>query len=60
MGKPEGRRSLGRPRYKWEGNIKIHLQDVGWEGMDQIDLAEDRDRCINETSGSIKSRDFLE
>jgi len=40
--KPEGRRPLGRPRRRWEDNIKIDLQDVGWGGMDWIALAQDR------------------
>ena len=45
MGKPEGRRPLGRPRRTWENNIKMDLREVGWEGgLDWIDLAEDRDR----------------
>jgi hypothetical protein len=43
VGRPEGRRPLGRPRYRWEDNIKMHLQEVGW-GMNWIDLAQDRDR----------------
>jgi hypothetical protein len=43
VGRPEGRRSLGRPRRGWEDNIKMDLQDVGW-GMDWIELAQDRDR----------------
>jgi hypothetical protein len=34
VGKPEGKRSLGRPRHRWEGNIKMDLQDVGWGVMD--------------------------
>ena len=38
MGKPEGRRSLGRLRSRWEGYVKIELQGVGWGGMDWIDL----------------------
>jgi hypothetical protein len=38
VGKPEERRSLGRPRRRWENNIKMDLQDVGW-GVDWIDLA---------------------
>jgi len=40
--KPEGRRPLGRPRRKWEDNIKMDLQEVGW-GMDWIDLSQERD-----------------
>jgi len=39
VGKPEGRRPLGRPRRRWEYNIKIDLQEVGMGGMDWIDLA---------------------
>jgi hypothetical protein len=44
VGKPEGRRPLGRPRRRWEDNIKIDLREVGWRGADSIDLAQDRDR----------------
>jgi hypothetical protein len=44
VGRPEGRRPLGRPRRRWEDNIKMDLQAVGWEGMDWIELAKDRDR----------------
>jgi len=44
VGKPEGKRLLGRPRLRWEGNIKVDLQEVGCGGMDWIDLAQDRDR----------------
>jgi len=46
MGKPEGKRPLGRPRRRWENrsNIKMYLQEVGWEGMNWIDLAQDRNR----------------
>jgi hypothetical protein len=44
VGKPEGRRPLGRPRRRWEDNIKMDLREVGWGGMDSINLAEDRDR----------------
>ena len=43
MGKSEGKRPFGRPRRRWEDNIKMDLQDVGW-GMDGIELAQDRDR----------------
>ena len=44
FGKPEGKRPLGRPRHKWEDNIKMDLQEVGCGGMDWIELAQDRDR----------------
>jgi hypothetical protein len=42
--KPEGRRPLGRPRRRWEDNIKMDLREVGWGGMDWINLAQNRDR----------------
>ena len=44
MGKPEGKRPLGRLRHRWENNIKMDLQEVGCGGMDWIELAQDRDR----------------
>jgi hypothetical protein len=44
VGKSEGKRPLGRPRRRWEDNIKIDLQEVGCGGMDWIYLAQDRDR----------------
>ena len=44
MGKPEGKRPLGKPRRRWEDDIKMDLQEVGFGGMDWIDLAEARDR----------------
>jgi hypothetical protein len=39
---PEGKRLLGRPRRRWVDNIKMDLRDIGWDGMDWIDLAQDR------------------
>ena len=42
--KPEGKRPLGRHRRRWGDNIKMDLQEVGFEGMDWIELAQDRDR----------------
>jgi len=44
VGKPEGKRPLGRPRRRWEDNIEMDLQEVGCRGMDWIDMAQDRDR----------------
>jgi hypothetical protein len=44
VGKPEGRRPLGRPRRRWVDNIKVDLREVGWGSMDWIDLARDRDQ----------------
>jgi hypothetical protein len=43
VGKPEGKRPLGRPRCRWE-HIKMDLREIGWGGMDWIDLAQDRDQ----------------
>jgi hypothetical protein len=42
--KPEGKRPPGRPRLRWVDNIKIDLRETGWDGMDWIDLAQDRDQ----------------
>jgi len=44
LGKPEGKRSLGRPMHRWEDNIMMDLQEVGGAGMDWIRLAQERDR----------------
>jgi hypothetical protein len=44
VGKPEGKRSLRRPRRRWVDNIKIDLGERGWDGADWIDLAQDRDQ----------------
>jgi hypothetical protein len=44
VGKPEGKRLLGRPRRRWVDNIKIDLRQIRWDGMDWIDLAQDRDQ----------------
>ena len=44
VGKPERKRPLGRPRLRWEDNVKIDLQEVGCGDMDWIELAQDKDR----------------
>jgi hypothetical protein len=44
VGNPEGKRPLARPRRRWVDNIKMELREIGWDGMDWIDLAQDRDQ----------------
>jgi hypothetical protein len=66
VGKPDGKRQLRRPRCRWVDTIKMDLQEVGCEGMDWIEMAQNRHRvagtceCGNETSGSIKCGEFLD
>ena len=64
VGKPEGRRSLGRPRRRWEDNIKLDLQEVGEGCGDWMELAQDRQvagTCGygDEPSGSKNAGNFL-
>jgi hypothetical protein len=44
VGKPEGKRTLERPRRRWEDGIKMDLREIGWGGVEWIHLAQDRDR----------------
>jgi hypothetical protein len=44
VGKPEGKRPLGRPRRRWVDSIKMDLGEIGWDGTDLIELAQDRDQ----------------
>jgi hypothetical protein len=44
VGNPEGKRPLGTPRRRWVDNIKMDLREIGWDGMDWIDLSQDRDQ----------------
>jgi hypothetical protein len=44
VGKLEGKRPLGRPRRRWVNNIKMNLTEIGWDGIDWIDLVRDRDQ----------------
>jgi hypothetical protein len=45
MGRSDGKRPLGKPKRRWEDSIQMDLEEVGWGGVDWIDLARDRDRC---------------
>jgi hypothetical protein len=62
--KPEGKRPLGRPRRRWVDNIKMDLREMGWNGMDWTDVAQDRpvegscEHC-NEPLSSIKCWEIL-
>jgi hypothetical protein len=66
VGKPEGKRPLGRPSHRWEDNIKADLQEVGCGCMDWFELAQDRDRwrvlvnAVMKLLGSIKCGEFLD
>jgi hypothetical protein len=65
VGKLEGKKPLGRPRCRWEDNIKADLQEVGCGGKDWIELAQDRQvagtcEFSNEPSGSIKCGEYLD
>jgi len=62
VGKPEGRRPLGRPRRRWVDNNRMDLQEVGCGYMDWIEPAQDTDACEcgNEPSGSVKCGEFLD
>jgi hypothetical protein len=44
VGKPEGKRQIGRPRHRWEDNIEMDLIEIGWSDVGWIDLAQDRDQ----------------
>jgi hypothetical protein len=46
VGKPEGKRPLGRPRHRWVDNVKMNLREVGWVGMDWLHQAQDRDHWM--------------
>jgi hypothetical protein len=59
VGKPEGKRPLGRPRRSWADDIKTDLREIEWGGMDWIILVQDKDYG-NEPSGSIKCWEVLE
>jgi hypothetical protein len=56
VGRPEGRPPPGRPTHRWEDNIKMELQQVGWGDMDWIELAQDRDRWLALVNAVINLR----
>ena len=56
VGKPEGKRPLGRPRRRWVDNIRMDLKDVGFGHVDWIGLAQDRDRCRTLVSAVMNLR----
>jgi hypothetical protein len=65
VGKPEGKCPLRGPRRGWVDNIRMDIVEMGWGGVDWIDLAKDRDNwrtceSDNEPSGSIKCRETIE
>jgi hypothetical protein len=65
VGKPEEKRPLGRPRRRWENNIRMDFQEVGCGGMDWIGLDQERQvagncECGNELLGSTKCGEFLD
>jgi hypothetical protein len=45
VGKPEAKRTLGRPRRRWVNNNKTDLREIGWDGMEWTDLGQDSDNC---------------
>jgi hypothetical protein len=61
VGKPEGRKPLGSPRRRWVDNIKIDLREIGWHGVNWVNLAlEGSCEHGDELSGSIKCWEVLE
>jgi hypothetical protein len=46
VGKPKGKRPLGRSRHRWMDNVKMDIRGIGWDGMDWIDVAQDRYRWM--------------
>jgi hypothetical protein len=56
VGKSEGKRPLGRPKLRWEDSIKMDLREVGWEDMDWIKLALDRERWFAVVNAVVNLR----
>jgi hypothetical protein len=64
MGKPEGKRPLGRPRRRWVDNIRMDLGEIGWDGVDWIDVAQHRDQIIlifpTHSSEAVKNSTYID
>ena len=58
MGKPEGKLPFGRPRRRWEDNIQMDIQEVGWAGMNRMYLIQNRN--MGRASGTIQCREILD
>jgi hypothetical protein len=58
MGKPEGKRPLGRPRRRWENGIRTDLREIGWVSVDWIQLAQDTDRWWVHVNTAMNLRDL--
>jgi hypothetical protein len=56
VGKPEGKRTLGRPKRRWVNNSKMGLVQIGWGCVDWIGLAQDRDKCRALVNVAMKLR----
>jgi hypothetical protein len=56
LGKPEGKRPLERPRRRCEGGMKTDFREIGWQGVEGIHLAQDRDRCRAFVNTVVKFR----
>jgi hypothetical protein len=60
VGKPDGKRPLGRPRRRWVDGIRMDLREIGWDGVDWIDLAQDRDQWRALVNTVMNLREVLE
>jgi hypothetical protein len=56
VGKPEGKKPLRRQRHRWVDNIRMDLREIGWDGVDWIDMAHDRDQWRALVNIALNSR----
>jgi hypothetical protein len=59
VGKPEGKRPFGRTRHKWEDNIRLDIEEVGYGGMGWIDLVQDRDKWWELVNAAMTLQVFI-